>query len=46
MDGSGNQHKYGSGQGLGKRYGPDDGIDNSDNGPHDGTGYGPGNCQD
>ncbi len=46
MDRSGNQHKYGNGQGLGKRYGPGDGTGHGGNGPHDGTGYGPGNCQD
>ena len=46
MDGSGNQHKYGNEQRLGKRYGPSDGTGNSGNGPHDGTGCGPGNCQD
>jgi len=46
MDGSGNQYKYGEGQGLGKRYGPGDGLGHGGNGPHDGTGYGPGNCQD
>jgi hypothetical protein len=46
MDGAGNQYKYGEGQGLGKRYGSGDGLGHGGNGPHDGTGHGPGNCQD
>ena len=42
MDGSGNQYKYGAGLMQGSGYGARDGTGFKGQGPHDGSGFGPG----